>query len=229
MNDRDWVGELSNFLQSFRRLCEPHSASELRVNPPLATEEAKYVLLGLESGLFRVDEEGSVQSDVLPPPSGLSFKRNLGQVFSVSPPPPRLIRESVCQLATVSSLVLQRGWLPNQVRMGTDDAASYGVDITIESAGGILACVEIKRSVHELQKFVSDFRQCCRRGEHAKADCAFQQNHGFFEFCARYQPAYLWVVAPDGDVCFKLNSTNAVIEIEELNTLPRRSHIEFGT
>lgn len=230
MNDRDWVGELSNYLQRlFLRLSEAHSIGELRVNPPLATEEAKYVLLGLESGLFRIDEEGSVEGEVLPSPSGSNFKRDLCQVFVVSPPPPRLVRESICQLATASSLILQRGWLPSQVRMGMDDTATYGVDIIVESAGEIFVCVEIKRSVHELQKFASDFRQCCRRGTHAKADCAFQQNHGIFEFCARYEPAYLWIVAPDGDACFKLNRAQATIEIEELNTLPRRSHIEFGS
>ena len=140
----------------------------------------------------------------------------------------RLVRESICQLATVSELVLHRGWPAGQVRMGTDNAAPYGIDVIVDSiAGETLLGVEIKRSVHELEKFTSDFRQCCKRREHAKADCAFQQNHGIFEFCARYHPTYLWVVAPGGDVCFKLNHANGVIEPEKLETLPRRSHIEF--
>ena len=234
MNDRDWIDELSNYLQqNFLRLCEvlgqPRSINELRINPPLAIVEAKYFLLGLESGLFRLDEKECVQSELLPRPSSGNFKQELCQIFVLSPPPPRIVRENICQLATASSLVFQRGWLPSQIKIGTDDSASYGVDMIVESAAGeTLICVEIKRSVHELQKFTSDFRQCCKRGEHAKADCAFQQNHGLFEFCGRHEPTYLWIVAPGHDVCLKLSYAGGMIEIEELDTLPPRSHIEFG-
>jgi hypothetical protein len=233
VNDRDWVGVVSNYLQQrFLRVCEALGQAPLihalRINPPLAVEEAKYFLYGLEEELFRVDEKGCIQSELLPHPSRGSLKQDLGQIFAISPPPARLVRESICQLATVSDLVLQRGWPPSQVRMGTDDVASHGVDMIVDSvAGEILLGVEIKRSAHELEKFASDFRQCCKRGEHLKADCAFQQNHGMFEFCDRYHPTYLWVVAPGGDVCFKLSYVNGMIESEKLETLPRRSHIEF--
>jgi hypothetical protein len=232
MNDRDWVGEVANYLQqTFQRLCETpgtfRAAGDVRLNPPLTLEEAKFFLLGLESELFRIDEQGYVQSEFLARPER-NFRQALSQLFAFSPPP-RIVRESVCQLATVSALVLQRGWLPSQIKIEPDEAASYGVDLIIESgAGKILICVEIKRSLHELQKFTSDFRQCCKRGEHAKADCAFQQNHGMFEFCSRSQPTYLWAVAPGCDVCFKLSYANEAIELEELDALPPRSHIEFG-
>ena len=235
VNDRDWVGELSSYLQQvFLRFCEvlgqPRSISELRLNPPLAIEEAYCVLLGLEAGLFRVDEEGFVESELLPYPGEGNLKRGLCQIFALSPPPARIVRENICRLATVSALVLQHGWLSSQIKMATGDTASYGVDMIVESAAGeILVCVEIKRSAHELQKFTNDFRQCCKRGEHAKADCAFQQNHDMSEFCARYEPPYLWIVAPGEDVCFKLSYANRMIELEELETLPRRSHIEFGS
>jgi hypothetical protein len=230
VSSRDWVEELSNYLQeSFSHLCELtgqlHSISALRINPPLAIEEAKSFLLGMEGDLFRLDEEGNAQSKVLSP----SQARLSLQVFSLRPPPPHLVRERICQLATFSSLILQRGWLPGQIKMCPDDAASYGVDMIIESVSGkLLVASEIKRSVHEMRKFAGDFRQCCKRGEHAKAECAFQQNHGMFEFCRRYQPGYLWIVAPDADVCFKLGYANSVIEDSELHTLPPRSHIEFG-
>ena len=235
MNDRDWVRDLSNYLrQSFVRLCEvlgqPRPIRDLRSNPPLAVEEAKAFLLGLESSLFHFDENARVQSESLPYPSKDNPGVELCQIFALNPPPPRIVRESICQLATASALVLERGWLPNQIKMGTIDALDYGVDMIVESvAGELLVCVEIKRSVHELQKFGGDFQQCCRRGEHAKADCAFQQNHDMFEFCARYQPAYLWVVAPGHDVCCKLNYFGGMVEFEELETLPRRSHVEFGS
>lgn len=234
MNNRDWVAVVSNYLQQrFLRVCETVGQvpviSQLRVIPPLAIEEAKYFLFGLEEELFRVDEKGYIQSELLPHPGRGDFKQELGQIFAISPPSVRLIRDSICQIATVSDLVLQRGWPPGQIRMGTDEIASHGIDVIVESADGkILAGVEIKRSEHELQKFATDFRQCCRRGKHAKADCAFQQNHGIFEFCAAHKPIYLWIVAPGGNVCFKLSYVNQTIEAEELETLPRRSHIEFG-
>ena len=233
MNDRDWVRDLSNYLlQGFVRLCEvlgqSRPATELRSNPPLEIEEAKHFLLGLENGLFHFDENVRLQSELLPYPGTDNSKTELCQIFALNPPP-RIVRESICQLATASALVLDRGWLPGQIKMGTVGPLEYGVDMVIESdTGELLVSVEIKRSVHELQKFASDFQQCCRRGEHAKGDCAFQQNHGMFEFCARYEPPYLWIVAPDDDVCFKLSYANQIVEIEELETLPRRSHIEFG-
>ncbi len=229
MSERDWIAELSNYLQQIilrlgEAVDQPRSISELRINPPLALEEAKYFLLGLESGLFSLEAEGYVQSELLPH----NFTQGPGQIFALHPPPPRLVRESIFQLATASTLVLERGWRPSQIKIGADDASSYGVDMVVKSvAAEILVCVEIKRSLHELQKFTSDFRQCCKRGEHAKADCAFQQNHGIYEFCVRAQPNYLWVVAPGDDVGFKLSYAGAMIKVEELDTLPSRSHIEF--
>jgi hypothetical protein len=234
VNDRDWIRDLSNYLrQSFVRLCEvlgqPRSISELRSNPPLAIEEAKSFLLGLESGVFHFDENARVQSESLPYPSKDNPGVELCQIFALNPPPPRIVRESICQLATASSLVLERGWMPGQVKMGTVDPLEYGVDMIVESAAGeLLVGVEVKRSVHELQKFTNDFRQCCKRGAHAKAECAFQQNHQMHEYCVRYKPTFLWIVAPGSDVCFKLSYADRHIELEELETLPRRSHIEFG-
>jgi hypothetical protein len=234
VNDRDWVRDLSNYLrQGLVRLCEvlgqPRSISDLRSNPPLAIEEAKSFLLGLESGLFHFDENVRLQSESLPYPSKDNPGVELCQIFALDPPP-RIVRESVCQLATASALVLERGWQPGQIKMGTVDPLDYGVDMILESdTGELLVCVEVKRSVHELEKFRNDFRQCCKRGAHAKAECAFQQNHQMHEYCVRYKPTYLWVVAPGGDVCFKLSYANGIVDLEELETLPRRSHIEFGS
>jgi hypothetical protein len=229
VSDRDWVGELASYLQkSFAQICEqasqPRSMSELRINPPLAIAEAKFFLLGLEGGLFRLDDQGRLQSELLATSPG----EDAPEVFSLRSLPPHLVRESICQLATFSSLILQRGWLPTQIEM-EQSFASYGIDMTVKSsAGEIFVGVEIKRSEHELQKLASDFRQCCQRGRHAKADCAFQQNHGICEFCERYRPRYLWAVAPGRDVCFKLKYESETIALEELKTLPPRSHIEFA-
>lgn len=233
MNDRDWVRDLSNYLQQgFVRLCEVLGKSrptiELRSNPPLEIEEAKHFLLGMENGLFHFDENLRLQSELLPYPDTDNSKTELCQIFALNPPP-RIVRESICQLATASALVLDRGWLPSQIKMGTVDPLDYGVDMIVESdAGELLVSVEIKRSVHELEKFRNDFRECCKRGAHAKAECAFQQNHQMHEYCVRYKPTYLWIAAPGADVCFKLSYANQIVETEELETLPRRSHIEFG-
>ena len=192
-------------------------------------DEARHFLIALERGLFRIDDEGTAKSESFAHSVNSHAEQILGPIFAVTPSPPRLIRENVCQLATASMLVLERGWLPSQIRVQPDYAISSGIDAIIESAGGrMLAAIEIKRSAHELQKFTSDFRRCCQRGEHAKADCAFQQNHDTFEFCRHFQPPYLWIVAPEADVCYELIYRSAMIEMNELDTLPPRSHIEFG-
>ena len=118
--ERDWTSELEAYLQiKFAELCEAIGQSVpltgLRISPPLAAEESKYFLLGLEEGLFRPDEEGYVQSGLLPPPSAGNTKQKICQIFWHNPPPPRLFREGVCQLATASSLILKRGWLKTQL------------------------------------------------------------------------------------------------------------------
>ncbi len=182
----------------------------------------------MDNGLFRFDENARVQSESLPYPSKDNLRTELCQIFALDPPP-RIVRESICKLATASALVLERGWLPGQIKIEAGDVAAYGVDMIVESvAGEALVYIEVKRSVHEVEKFTSDFRQCCKRGAHAKADCAFQQNHDMYELCVRFEPTYLWIVAPGDDVCFKLSYANRIVEIEELETLPRRSHVEFG-
>ena len=233
MNERDWPRDLSIYLQqSFRRLCEvlgqPRPVAELRAKPPFAVEEAKHFLLGLESGIFHFDENARLQSESLSYPGTDNSKTELCQIFALNPPP-RIIRESICQLASAAALVLDRGWMPGQIKIGTVGPLEYGVDMIVESDGGeLLVGVEVKRSVHELEKFRNDFRQCWTRGAHAKAECAFQQNHQMHEYCARYKPPYLWIVAPEADVCYEFTYRSAMIEMNELDTLPPRSHIEFG-
>jgi hypothetical protein len=234
--ERDWVSELGRWLQDrFAELCEtigePVPLSGLRINPSLGIEESKYFLLGLEAGLFQPDELGYVQSELLPPPSKGTTKQKVCQIFWHDPPPPRLFRECVCQLSTASSLIMKRGWLTSHILMEPDFEddrdMSYGIDILVKSPRGqILACVEVKRSVAELQKLITDLRACCQRGAHAKDDCGFPQNHPKYEFCAFYKPAYFWAVAPDADVCFRMKYDDGSIELEQLISLPPRSMIE---
>ena len=233
---RDWTAELEQYLRDrFADLCATRGQrapiSGLRLNPPLGIEESKYFLLGLEDGLFLLDEEGYVQSELLPPRADGNARQKIYQLFCLDPPPPRLFRESVCQLSTAAFLILQRGWLKRQVLVEPSireyRSPAYGVDILVKSAtGDILVCVEIKRSVAELQKLGTDLRACCKRGAHAQDDCGFPQNHPQFESCAFYQPAYFWGVAPDADLCFRLEHGHASIELEQLASLPPRSMID---
>jgi hypothetical protein len=95
-------------------------------------------------------------------------------------------------------------------------------------SGKLLAAVAIKRTAPELTKLSGDLKHCCRRGQHPVDNCGFPQNHRHFDFCALHKPPYFWAVAPDADVCFKMEySDNGLIGSEELPTLPRRSRIEL--
>lgn len=233
MMEKDWVGELEQWLSDrFGEFCktigQTASLSGLRISPALELEESKYFLLGLEAGLFRLDEWGSIQSELLPSSEG---RQTRCQLFGYDPLPPRLFRESLCQLSTASYLILDRGWLKSHILVTPDyrDASdlSYGIDILVRSpAGDILTCVEIKRSIAELQKLTADLRACCMRGVHAQDDCGFPQNHPKYEFCARYKPIYFWAVAPGAEVCFRMKYGDDSIELEPLPSLPARSMIE---
>ena len=234
--ERDWAGELDGWLQEkYAELCEtighPVSLSGVRIHPSLGVEESKYFLLGIEAGLFFPDELGYVQSELLPPADSAQARPKTCRLFWHAPPPPRLSRECVCQLATASFLILKRGWLTSHIVIEPDlnDAGdtSYGIDLMIRlRPGHILAGVEVKRSTVELQKLITDLRMCCKRGPHARDDCGFPQNHPKYEFCAHYQPEYFWAVAPETDVCFRMHYAVRAIELEELPSLPPRSLLE---
>jgi hypothetical protein len=236
VNDRDWQREVEQLLEDrLVSVCEvldqPFPRSGLRVVPPLAPTEAKSFLVGIEAGLFELDREGYVLSPLLAVPS--EDKTESCQIFWRDPPPPRLFRERICQLATAAALVLERGWQTSQIELEPatieEDAQRNDVDIVVKSTSGeLFAAVEIKRSAPELNKLQRDFYQCCKRGKHPEAECGFPQNHAKYEFCAAHRPSYLWAVAPGEDICFKLTySDNGTIELEELPTFPARSVIEL--
>ena len=234
--ERDWVSDLERWLQDrFAELCEtigqPVPISGLRIRPALGLEESKYFLLGLEAGLFQSDELGYIQSELLPPPGEGETRQKICQIFWHNPPPPHLFREGICQLSTAALLILKRGWLKSHILMEPSikehRLLAYGVDILVKSpAGQILVAVEVKRSVAELQKLIMDLSACCMRGAHAKDDCGFPQNHPKYDFCAFYKPTYFWAVAPDADVCFRMQYDDGAIELEQLISLPPRSMIE---
>lgn len=223
--------ELEKWLQDrFTATCQAIGQqvplSGLRISPPLADWEAKYFFLGLEEGLFEVDEKGRVGSDLLAAPDETAAYRLFWHE------PPRLLRENLCQLATAARLILERGWLRRHVTLAASRqehrASTEGFDLAVRSlAGGVLIAVEVKRSRLELEKLIADLRACSRRGPHAHADCGFPQNHPRHEFHLSTPPAYLWAVAPDGELCFAVNCEANSIELEPLSSLPPRSLLEM--
>ena len=234
--ERDWVCELEAYLQDrYTDLCQAigqrSPTSGLRIIPPPAAEEARYFLLGLEDGLFQLDDEGYVASDLFPAPNLADIEQRMCQIFWSNSLPPRLFRESICQLSTASALVLKRGWLRSRVLIepSIDEQPSgfSGVDILVRSSDGrVLIGVEVKRNVAELQKLVLDLQACSRRGQHTQDDCGFPQNHPKYEFCVVSRPNYFWAVAPDAEVCFRMKYEDG-IALEQLASLPPRSVIEL--
>lgn len=201
----------------------------LKISPPLAVWEAQYFLLGLEENLFALDQEGRIQSDLLAP----AAQEQAGGYLVFSPErPPRLLRENICQLAVISFLIFERGWLRSHLVLEPSRpehrSTPHGVDLLVRSNSDRTDIwVEARRTAAELQKLVTDLRACSRRGRHALADCGFPQNHPRYEFCLFSAPAYLWAVAPDGEGCFKLNYDQSAIELQQVTSLPQRSVLEM--
>ncbi|MEY2562783.1 MAG: hypothetical protein QOH88_976 [Verrucomicrobiota bacterium] len=231
--ERDWEAETGSYLKErfaelWAALGQPLPIPGLRISPPPGLIESEYFLRGLESELFWIDEFGQFHSELLPAP-----RRDDGrgvQLFQHEPQP-RLLREVVCQLSTASALILKRGWLRSQVVMLSGDEElrppGHGIDLLVRSRPDeILICVEVKRSAAELQKLMTDMGACCKRGPHARDECGFPQNHAKYEFCALNQPAYFWAVAPDADVCLRMNYDGDVVGLEQISSLPPRSMIE---
>lgn len=219
----------------FATLCQaigqPGPVTGVRISPPLAEWETQYFLLGLEENLFAVDEQGGVTSALLGSFGETGADSTEYRLFSHEPP--RLVRENVCQLATAARLILERGWLKEHVILQPSReehrATADGFDLLVRLvADQILISVEVKRSRLELEKLIADLRACSRRGSHAHEDCGFPQNHPRHEFCVSKRPAYLWAVAPDGEICLAVKCEEGSIELEPLSSLPPRSLLELG-
>ena len=228
----------SRLQQEFVRICEaagqPPPFTGLKINPPLATWEAQYFLLGLEEDLFALDGAGCVRSELPGSPDSVS-ETGPAPGFPIFSPerPPRLLRENICQLAALAFLVLERGWLRGQVFLERSRAehrsTPHGLDLAVRTTGERTDIwVEVKRSAVELQKLLADLRACSRRGPHPQKDCGFPQNHPRYEFCVFFRPTYLWAVAPDAEACFKIVYDESAIEFEQLTSLPPRSLLEMN-
>jgi hypothetical protein len=231
--DTNLKAELETWLQErFTAACQTTgqrvSISGLRISPSLATWEAEYFLAGLTADLFAVDAQGWVTSEMFQSGNGNEQPASY-RLFSHEPL--RLLRENICQLAAASRLVLQRGWLKRHLLLQPSrpehSANADGFDLLVRlHADEILISVEVKRSQLELEKLIADLRACSRRGPHAHADCGFPQNHPRHEFYLSQRPAYLWAVAPDGELCLAVKCEEHSLNLEPLSSLPPRSLLE---
>ncbi|MFL6515371.1 MAG: hypothetical protein ACJ8M1_10145 [Chthoniobacterales bacterium] len=204
------------------------TTSALRISPPFGSDEAKYFVLGMEAGLFRIDANGRIDSLLIAADGGSSgiaelFENNRG-----------LVRTTVCRFSTAAALVLERGWLPQQIQVGArateKEVMPHQLDITVNvSDGSLVAAIDIRRTLPELEKLRRDLQQCGRRGKHADDNCGFPQNHGRFEYCAFYQPPYFWAVAPESEMCFKMSyGDDGTIQMSDVSSLPPRSILEMS-
>jgi hypothetical protein len=203
--------------------------SGLRIAPALAAWEDTFLCRGISEDLFDIDGQGQVASGLLP--AAASDERSAYRIYS--PQPGRILRENVCQLATVARLVFERGWPPSHVSLEPGQSehrvTADQFDLLVKSpAGEILIWAEARRTAVELHKLVADLRACSRRGPHAHAECGFPQNHPRHQFCVATRPAFLWAVAPDGELCFEVRCAEHAVQLEPLPSLPSRSFLEFG-
>ena len=202
----------------------------VRIGPPLGEWEANYFRRGLDENLFRANERGEIESDLLRPDEAGAEVRPY-RIFSSEPM--RVLRENICQLAVAARLIFECGWLPRHVFLepGRPEHHSNAdtFDLLVRSPEGkIFIWVEVRRSAAELAKLIADLRACSRRGPHAHEDCGFPQNHPRHEFCVASRPAYIWAVAPDGEIAFAINCVGAILELSPLASLPPRSLFELG-
>jgi len=234
LSDTNLKAELETWLQDrFAAVCQSAGqrvpVSGLRISPAIEEWEAQYFLAGLTADLFAVDAQDHVTSEMFESGDGNEHPASY-RLFSHESL--RLLRENICQLAAASRLVLQRGWLKRHLLLqpGRPEHRSTadGFDLLVRSlAGEILISVEVKRSWLELEKLIADLRACSRRGPHAHADCGFPQNHPRHEFYLSQRPAYLWAVAPDGELCLAVKCEEHSLDLEPLSSLPPRSLLEL--
>jgi len=230
-NTISWRNSHTALNTQFETWLQDKVHSALRIGPPLAAWEDEFLCRGINESLFEIDSQGRVESELLPPAPGAEIAATSYRIFSREAG--RLLRENVCQLATAARLVFERGWLRSHVALEPGEQEHHATadqfDLLVRSPSGeFLIWVEIRRSAIELHKLVADLRACSGRGPHAHADCGFPQNHPRHQFCLATRPAFLWAVAPDGELCFEIRSAEHLVELAPLPSLPSRSFLEFG-
>jgi hypothetical protein len=186
------------------------------IKPTLNAHEAEYFVRGLEKGIFSIDDDGYVQSTVLPL-SGKSTRNKILCLFWKREGRPSLFREGVCQISTISALTLKHGCPMNQIEMEPTFTGRskhpWAVDILLKSPQGIdVAFCEVKRDDSEWSKLVSDFEHCCKGGSYIISECKLNKNHPKYALCMDIKPEYFMAVSPGNEVCFQLAYSGHLIE-----------------
>lgn len=197
--------------------CGNQATRPLAIKPGLDAKEAEYFLLGMEHGIFSIDDHGYAQSAVLPPSPKRETRNRILQLIWQRKGRRFLFREGVCQLATVSELVLEQHWPIEQIQMEPAlPDLRYAVDILLKDAGrSPVAACEVKRDNREFDLLLSSFRDCCARGFHGKNECAFRENHPKYELCAEVKPQYFMLASPGRQLSLRISYEHGGVRIAE--------------
>jgi hypothetical protein len=189
---KEWIEEARSCLRERFIRCAggANPASTFVIKPNLHASEAEYFVRGVENGIFSIDDEGYVQSSVLP----LSRKSTRNKTLSLfwhRTGRRYLFREGVCQISTMAALTLKYGCPLDQIHMEPTFPGwpehSWAVDILLKSRQGTdVAFCEVKRDDHELNELIWGFRHCCKAGSHAKNECRFRKNPPKIRVVRRY-------------------------------------------
>lgn len=218
----EWIAEAEAYLQDrydFIRRASGHSlAPTFAIDPPLESGEAEHFVRGLEERIFSIDDEGYVQSRVLPLPASNGTQNRILALFWHRAGRRFLFREGVCQLATVAALTLKYGWGLDRIEMEPTfpglPRLAWAVDIVLRNADrSIIACCEVKRDDRELDQLVAGFRHCCGAGPHRRDECLFGKNHPKYDLCAVLKPAYFMATSPGREICFRLSHAGGAVTI----------------
>lgn len=198
----------------------------LVIDEPITEQEASFFLMGLERNVFSIDDEGYVQSLLLPGPPKNSSKQRMIQMFWHHGGGVRkLFREGINQMAAACRLIFEYGWEIDEIKMEPSIAEfgqlAYGVDIVVVGPdSAIPLCCESKRNNSEFEKLMKQFMSCCSMGEHLKEVCINKDNHPKYDFCIKAKPKYFWLVSPTNEVCLELSYVNGgLIQLTELPEL----------
>src|SRR5437868_106311 len=172
--ERSWQDEVQQYLESRLRafaaaLGQPTPSAGLRIGPPLGLDEAKDFMRGIEAEVFDVNEQGEVQSELIRTGKAKGAEPGRFPIFAANPPPVRLCRRLVCVLSAAAALIVNRGWLRQQIEVAAikepENPTSNPADIIISSLDDrLLAAVVAKRTAYELIKLKNDLNQCGKRG-----------------------------------------------------------------
>src|SRR4051812_33122802 len=159
--ERPWAQELEEYLETkFRVVVDPQGPKlGLRIVPSFGQDEAKFFLLGLETGLLEVDENGYLRHGF----ATAEHEVRMVDLFRLGGPRPELCRGLITSAALAAELVLDRGWLRQQVHLAPIPEAppEIAADVEIKSVEGkLLVTVFLERTAHQVAKLKRDLEQC---------------------------------------------------------------------